>query len=148
MRKQNQRSKEKRKIALLWLDTAAALLPGDTLFIPMRHTTERTGYNRLCTDIVKGMEASFENSIYHGIKVYSTHKIGVLYLAFEKSKIEATVGYIKSKNLKTKQLKILYSSRYTRKNQILLMLEEGYSKDEIRVALGKTITPQEELLLQ
>lgn len=148
MGNQTKRNKEKRKIALTWLDTAATLTPGKTLFIPMRHSAERYSLKKICEDIVKDMESSFESSIYHGIKVFSTCRGGVLYLAFEKAKLFFTTAYIRDRASKDKQLKILKVSRHTRRTQIILMLEEGYTKDEIRVALGKKITPQEESLLQ
>lgn len=148
MGKQNQRRLEKRKIALMWLDIAAKLSPKDTLFIPMRYSAERNNYRIICKDIIASMEACFEKSIYHGITVFSIHKNGVLYLAFEKSGSNNAVAYIQRNYLKTKQFQVLKQSKYTRKVQIITMLEEGYSKDEIKTALGKTITPKEKLLLE
>ena len=148
MGKPRQKEREKRKIILLWLTTASKLVLGNTLFIPMIHTTSRTQYMNLGKQIIKEMEAVFTKSVFHGLSIYGTSKRGVPYLAIEKCNPITNTALIVDKSKKEKTLQLLVKSRYTRKAQIMMMLSEGFTKEEIRKALGASVTPEELKLLQ
>lgn len=145
------RESERRKQALAWLDVASKMTKGNTLFIPMNHGVERTQMLSICEGIVKEQESLFPTtSIYVGLKCYSTHKRHIPYLAItrpEKGKI-TNKAYIVEKGNKETALAVLMKSRHTRKGQIKLLLSEGHSPDEIRLAIGNTISSGEEEILK
>lgn len=144
MGRKKQSEREKRKIIQMWLDTAAGLDKEDTLYVPMRHIGARQEYMLLGKQIISDIESSFDNSIYHGIVLYGTSKRGMPYLAIKKPKIITTVGYLHNKQ---RTLQLMVKSKHTRKAQIMLLLTEGFSKEEIIGALGTSITPQEKVIL-
>ena len=146
MGKQNER--EKRKIILMWLTTAGNLAPGNTLYIPMKHGVARTQYRNLGKQIIEEMEALFDKSIFHNLYIYGTSKRGVPYLAIEKCNKITNTSFIVDKNKRERSLQLLVKSRYTRKAQIIMMLSEGFTNDEIIKALGASITPEELKLLK
>ena len=146
--RQEWRLSEKRRLMFMWLDTAAKMNKDHTLFIPMKHNVERTYYVYLGKEIIREMETSFDKSIYHGLKVYSTSKSGILYLTIGRSEKIEDIAYIKEKHNKEKTLRLMVKSKHTRKAQINILLAEGYSKNEIRQALGDSITPEENLILE
>lgn len=140
MGRKKQSDNEKRKIVLMWLDAASSLAPNNSLLIPMRHAVERAQYLRLGREFIKDMESLFDKSIYSGLVIYSTSKRGKPYLAIEKPNIVKSVAFVHSKD---RTLRLMVKSRHTRKAQIILLLSEGFSKEEIIKALGKSITPEE-----
>ena len=142
-----QNDKDKRKIILMWLTTASSLTPGNTLFIPMKHGVSRTQYVNLGKQIITEMEALFEKSVFHNLTIYGTSKRGMPYLAIEKSH-KLQIAFIVDKNKKERSLRLLAKSRYTRKAQIIMMLSEGFTQEEIKKALGASITPEELKLLK
>lgn len=148
MGKYKQSNREKRKIILMWLTTASKLAPGNILFVPMKHGGERTQYRNLGKQIVVEMEAAFAKSVFHGLSIYGTNKRGMPYLAIEKCSRITNIAFIVDKNKKERSLQLLVKSRHTRKAQIMMMLSEGYTKDEIKKALGASITPEELKLLK
>ena len=148
MAKHKQGEREKRKIILMWLSTASNLVPGNTLFIPMKHGVERTQYRNLGRQIIREMEASFDKSVFHGLNIYGTSKRGMPYLAIEKHNKIINTAFIVDKNKRERSLQLLVKSKYTRKAQILMMLSEGFAKKEIKKALGISITPEELKLLK
>lgn len=148
MGRHKQKDNEKRRIILLWLNTASNLVPGNILFVPMKHGVERTMYVKLGKQIIEEMKMCFEESVFHELVIYGTSKRGILYLAIEKPLKIVSGAYIKNKNKKEKVLKLMVRSRYTRKAQIIILLSEGHTKEEIIKALGKSITPEELKLLK
>ncbi len=142
-----QNEKDKRKIILMWLTTASSLAPGNTLFIPMKHGVSRTQYMNLGKQIIAEMEALFDKSVFHNLAIYGTSKRGMPYLAIEKS-YKLQIAFIVDKNKKERSLRLLAKSRHTRKAQIIMMLSEGFTQEEIKKALGTSITPEELKLLK
>ena len=143
-----QSEKEKRKIILMWLTTASSLAPGNTLFIPMKHGVSRTQYKNLGKQIITEMEALFDKSVFHNLTIYGTSKRGMPYLAIEKCNKITNTSFIVDKNKRERSLQLLIKSRYTRKAQIIMMLSEGFTQEEIKKALGASITPEELKLLK
>ena len=148
MGKHRQSDSEKRQIILMWLTTASKLASGNTLFVPMKHGVERTQYKNLGKQIIQEMEATFEKSVFHGLNIYGTNKRGMPYLAIEKCNRITNIAFIVDKNKKERSLQLLVKSRHTRKAQIIMMLSEGFAKEEIKKALGASITPEELKLLK
>lgn len=148
MGRHKNKDKENRRIVLAWLNVASKMSPGNTFFIPMKHGVARTKFLHLCKQIIEEMEASFEESIFHGLKVYSTQKRGTLYLVIEKLDKSINIAFVRDKHEKEKTLQILIKSKHTRKTQIIMLLSEGFNKKEIIKALGASITPEELKLLQ
>lgn len=148
MGRHKNKDRENRRIVLAWLNVASKMSLGNTLFIPMKHGVSRTKFVHLCKQIIEEMEASFEESIFHGLKVYSTHKRSTLYLAIEKLDKNINIAFVRDKHEKEKILQILIKSKHTRKAQIIMLLSEGFNKKEIINALGESITPEELKLLQ
>ena len=140
--------KEKRTLVLTWLDIASGLKLGDTFYIPMKHNVERTYYLKESKRILQEFRDVYETSIYHNIYPYSISKNKIMYLAFTKKTDLPKVGFITSQLKKDKALKILVNSKYTRKMQIKLLLEEGVSPKEIIDALGDTLNREEINLLK
>ena len=148
MGRHKQRDSEKRKIILIWLETGSKLSPGNILFVPVKHGVERTQYVTLGKQIIEEMEASFTSSIFHGLVIYGTSKKNIPYLAIEKPTKITNTAFIVDRDNKEKTLRLLVKSRYTRKAQIAMLLSEGFTKGEIIKALGKSITPEEQKILQ
>ena len=144
---QSRRSAEKRKLMLVWLDTASKLKPEQTLYIPMKHPGERAYYVNLGREIIQEMESFFDESVYHGLITYGTSKDRILYLGIGRSKKLENVAFIKDKHKKDSALMLMVKSKHTRKAQINILLSEGYSKEEIKLALGDKIPPEELLIL-
>lgn len=151
MARKARRPEERRKQALAWLDVAAKMTKGNTLFIPMNHGVERTQMLNICEEIIKEHESLFPtSSIYAGLKCYSTHKRHIPYLAIvrpEHGKI-ISKAYIVEKGNKETALAVLMKSKHTRKGQIKLLLSEGHTPEEIRTALGEKLTSGEEEILK
>lgn len=151
MARKARRTEEKRKQALAWLDVAAKLTKGNTLFIPMNHGVERTQMLALCEEIVQEHKALFPtSSIYADLKCYSTHKRHIPYLAITKPEHGriTSKAYIVEKGNKEKALSVLMKSKHTRVGQIKVLLSEGYSIEEIRASLGSLISKDEEQVLK
>ena len=148
MGKHKQKDSEKRKIILMWLNTASKLNPGNTLFVPMKHGVERTQYVHLGKQIITEMKSLFDTSNFHELRVYGTSKRNIPYLAIEKLDKVLIKAFIVDKNKKERTLQLLVKSRHTRKAQIMMLLSEGFSKEEIKKALGASITPEELKLLK
>ena len=138
----------KRKIMLMWLTTASKLAPGNILFVPMRHGTERYQYSSLGIQIITEMESLFDKSVFHGLHIYGTSKRGTPYIAIEKHNRITNTAFIIDKNKRERSLQLLVKSRHTRKAQIIMMLSEGFAKEEIKKALGASITLEELKLLK
>lgn len=148
MGRHKQRDEEKRRIILMWLDTASRLAPGNVLFVPMKHGNERSMYRKLGSQIVRDIEASYEKSVYHGLILYGTSRRSLHYLAIEKPVKITNKAFIRDKSEKKRALQVLVKSCHTRKAQIILLLSEGYTKETIIKALGASITPEEHKLLK